>query len=306
MHSRMSDTRYSRLAEQILARKPHRVAVPPPEGQSFRWHELDFPARTGRLTVHPEYEVQLIRSGYGQVIIGDRARAYAPGHIALIGSDVPHAVIPRDPEPVPSASAVVHFSGAWLEGLDRVMPELRSVVRVLTESKRGIILVGESARRATHDIESMGTSSGAARLAHLVALLGTFAAAPGADRAYVASSLFRVSADPLDAQAADVGLSYIIDNLATDLSVAGAAIAARMSESTFSKHFKQATGATFTETVRSLRIAHAQRLLERTDEAISVIAERAGYNNLSNFNRQFRAVVGVAPAVYRRRTRGRD
>jgi AraC-like DNA-binding protein len=44
----------------------------------------------------------------------------------------------------------------------------------------------------------------------------------------------------------------------------------------------------------------AVQLLENSDEPISTICHRTGYQNLSNFNRQFRREYGITPGQYRR------
>lgn len=72
-----------------------------------------------------------------------------------------------------------------------------------------------------------------------------------------------------------------------------------MSEPTFSKYFKRAAGVTFSNMVKRLRIAHARRLLDTTDLSTAKVARASGYNNLSNFNRQFLAEVGLTPTAYR-------
>ncbi|CAN5632633.1 AraC family transcriptional regulator [soil metagenome] len=307
----MSDINKSRrnvaLTRQILARNPRRVAAPPVEGESFRWFEIDFPARTARLTYHPDFEVHLIRRTHGRFIIGDRSQAFGPGHIALIGANVPHGVVSLldEGQTVQRASAVVQFGEPWISALAFAIPELAPIGTVLAESSRGVVLAGAAARRAVWEMEAIGRTRGPLRVGHLFALLSAFASAPKHEKRLVASALFATTLDPKQSAAADAGLAYILDNLSTDLTLAGAAISARMSESAFSKHFKLATGATFSDTVRSLRIAQARRLLERTDKPVAVISQEVGYHNLSNFNRQFLALTSLSPAAYRRRTRQR-
>lgn len=297
--------RHVELTRQILDRNPRRVVAPPADGESFRWFELDFPTRSARLTYHPEFEVHLIRRTHGRFIIGDRSHTFAPGHIALIGANVPHGLVSLldDGQRVQAAGAVVQFGEPWISSLASAIPELASVRAALAESSRGIVLSGAAARRAVWEMESIGRTRGPLRVGHLFALLSAFASAPKHEKRLVASPLFSTTLDPKQSAAADAGLAYILGNLSTDLTLAGAAISARMSESAFSKHFKLATGATFTDTVRSLRITQARRLLERTDKPVAVISQEVGYHNLSNFNRQFLALTGVSPAAYRRRTR---
>ena len=107
---------------------------------------------------------------------------------------------------------------------------------------------------------------------------------------------------PTDAgsqEAVEAGLSYIFENLTGDIRLATAARLAYMSEPTFSKYFKSATGMTFSSMVKKLRIAHARRLLDTTDHAVARVAEMSGYHNMANFNRQFLAEVGTTPTKYR-------
>lgn len=56
---------------------------------------------------------------------------------------------------------------------------------------------------------------------------------------------------------------------------------------------------TFSGMVKKLRIAHARRLLDTTDDAIAQVAAASGYHNMANFNRQFLSEVGTTPTRYR-------
>jgi AraC-like DNA-binding protein len=95
------------------------------------------------------------------------------------------------------------------------------------------------------------------------------------------------------------GVKYIFENLTLDIRMSEAARIAHMSEPTFSKYFKKASGLTFSDMVRKLRIAHACRLLDQTDQSIASIGRSSGYGNLANFNRKFLAEIGLTPSAYR-------
>lgn len=93
------------------------------------------------------------------------------------------------------------------------------------------------------------------------------------------------------------------DLLASDLRYIQQSDIARravMTPSAFSRLFRSATGDTFTSFLRRLRLSRACDLLVTTDEAISAIGEKAGFTNLSNFNRYFLTEKGVTPRQYRR------
>jgi AraC-like DNA-binding protein len=72
-----------------------------------------------------------------------------------------------------------------------------------------------------------------------------------------------------------------------------------MSESQFSRIFKDASGLTFSEMIRKLRIEHSCKLLSATELSVASICKDCGFTNLSNFNRQFLREMGVTPREFR-------
>jgi AraC-like DNA-binding protein len=99
----------------------------------------------------------------------------------------------------------------------------------------------------------------------------------------------------------DIILEYVFSNHAGTIKMSEAAALVGMAEPTFSKYFKRATGQNFSDLVRKLRLAHARRLLESSDKAISDICYEVGFSNLSNFNRHFLNDTGETPRNYRQR-----
>lgn len=63
----------------------------------------------------------------------------------------------------------------------------------------------------------------------------------------------------------------------------------------------QTHGPNLRDLFRKLRLAHARRLLERSDKAISDICYEVGFSNLSNFNRHFLNDAGETPRQFRQR-----
>jgi len=74
-----------------------------------------------------------------------------------------------------------------------------------------------------------------------------------------------------------------------------------MSAGAFSRFFHAATGRTFIKAVGDLRISHACQMLRNTDKTVAEICFDSGFENLSNFNRQFRARKAMAPNEFRER-----
>lgn len=121
---------------------------------------------------------------------------------------------------------------------------------------------------------------------------------------YLAEEWFRPQLDSQAAAVVDLVLEYVFSNHAGSVKMSEAAALVGMPEPTFSKYFKRATGQNFSDLVRKLRLAHARRLLERTDKAISDICYEVGFSNLSNFNRHFLNDAGETPRNYRQRVQG--
>ena len=78
------------------------------------------------------------------------------------------------------------------------------------------------------------------------------------------------------------------------------------SPSGFSRAFHKQTGMTFMHYVNSMRINRACEMLVAGQRKITEICYEVGFNNLSNFNRQFLAHKAMAPRAFRfhQRTNG--
>ncbi|MCU1532501.1 MAG: AraC family transcriptional regulator [Arthrobacter sp.] len=299
----LSDDATARLAERLLGMRANREVIPADPNHSVRWHEHDYPSPLARWNYHPEYEIHLIRRGTGKFIVGDHIGTFEAGHVSLVGSGLPHDWV-SDLEPgevLERRDAVIQFDGKWVQQAASVVPEMLEVKPLLEQSARGIEFLGRSAEAAAASIEAMGASTGLERLQHLVEVFAILVRAPQDERRYLADEWFRPQLDGQAAAVVDIVLEYVFSNHAGNVRMSEAAALVGMSEPTFSKYFKRAMGQNFSDLVRKLRLAHARRLLERSDKAISDICYEVGFSNLSNFNRHFLNDAGETPRHYRQR-----
>lgn len=77
-----------------------------------------------------------------------------------------------------------------------------------------------------------------------------------------------------------------------------------MSRRTFTRRFRQVTGATVGAWLLNQRLAQAQRLLETTAHSIDQIAQLAGFGSEAALRQQFSKVLKTSPSRYRREFRG--
>lgn len=101
----------------------------------------------------------------------------------------------------------------------------------------------------------------------------------------------------------DIGgvMEWARARLAMPLSVPALARQAAMSERTFLRRFRDATGLAPMDWLQRERMARAQELLETVDRPLADIAEQCGYQSLETFRTAFKRVVGASPAAYRAR-----
>lgn len=180
------------VAEQLVGRPAGREVVITDPDSSVRWHQHDYPYPQAQWNYHPELEVHLIRHGTGRFIVGDRIGTFGPGHLVLVGPDLPHEWI-SDLEPGQTQhkrDTVLQFEQDWLRSCQAVLPELDAVQRLVHQASRGIEFSGDAAAEAAEHLEAMGTSTGPRRLAHFFHLFAILATAPSGDRKTLAHEWF--------------------------------------------------------------------------------------------------------------------
>ena len=84
------------------------------------------------------------------------------------------------------------------------------------------------------------------------------------------------------------------------LCIADAAALCQCSPSHFMRWFRQMTGQSFITFLKEYRLNAAAEALHATDDTVLNIAGQCGFENLSYFNRAFKAHFGMTPREYRR------
>lgn len=291
------------FSQRVLGTHADREVVPRDPDHCVRWHQHDYPCPTARWNYHPEFEIHLIRKGRGTFIVGDHIGTFEAGQVCLVGSGIPHDWVSdrASGEVIENRDAVIQFHPAWFRQCAELIPELTEMNHLLHETAKGVEFTGATAERAASHIEAVGGSDRLERLHHLVSLFTVLARSPDSERRRLADGWVRPDLDDETTAVAEIALGYLFERHSGAVKLSDAADLVGMTEPTFSKHFKRATGQTFSDILRKLRIAHARQLLEGKDLRVSDICYEAGYANLSNFNRQFLREVGQTPREYRRR-----
>ncbi|MFL9905366.1 AraC family transcriptional regulator [Paraburkholderia sp. RL17-337-BIB-A] len=268
--------------------------------ESFKVWSHGYPYRTVRWHFHPEYEIHLIVATTGKMFVGDHISSFVPGNLVLLGPNLPHNWVSDVPEgeTIAQRNLVLQFGQEFVSSCMGSFPEWRQVEALLADSRRGVLFGAEtSAAIRPLFLELLG-ARGLRRLVLFMSMIESLMNAE--DRETLASPAYQVDPSGFASSRINHALSYIGKNLANDLRESDLAQLAGQSVSAFSRYFRRHTGLPFVQYVNRMRINLACQLLADDELSVTDICFKAGFNNLSNFNRQFLAVKGMAPSKFRR------
>ena len=101
-------------------------------------------------------------------------------------------------------------------------------------------------------------------------------------------------------------VSFCSKNYAQDLSLTALEENLHLNKYYISHLFSSKLGLRFNDYVNSLRISEACRLLLNSDESITAICDRVGFNTLRTFNRAFMKQMNTSPSDYRKNRTRKD
>ncbi|MBB5202308.1 AraC family transcriptional regulator [Glaciimonas immobilis] len=267
--------------------------------ESFTAWSHGYPYRTVRWHFHPEYEIHLVTATSGRMFVGDYIGTFAPGNLVMLGPNLPHNWVSElaDGQSVKQRCLVVQFPGEALFNAIDVFPELKSVKSILTESRSGLLFSPSTALAAQPLMRELTEARGFRRIQLFLGLLEVMTLDVGRTR--LAS--YDYASDPLDFMSSKINLAvtHISNNLSTELHEPDLAALTGQSVSAFSRAFRKHTGMTFVSYVNHLRIKASCELLTKGQMSITDICFNVGFNNLSNFNRQFLMQKGMSPSAFR-------
>ncbi len=269
------------------------------DDQSFKVWSHGYPYRTVRWHFHPEYELHLVTATEGDRYVGDHIGPFCVGDLVLVGPNLPHNWISDAPQggSVEERCLIVQFTGDFIAACTTTFPELRFVQPLLDEAFRGVRFDAAVAGRVAPLMRDLLEASGARRIALFINILDLIGRAE--HRAPLASIGFQPNRSAYLSTTMNLVLQHIGRNFTHDLSEPDLARLSQQSVSTFSRSFRKHTGMTFVQYVNSLRIKLACQHLGQADLTITEICYAVGFNNVSNFNRQFLAAKGMPPSRFR-------
>jgi len=250
---------------------------------------------------HPELELVIIHESTGTRFVGDNIEKFEPGEIVLIGKNLPHMwlndKIYFEGNPNLKAKAhVIHFHKTFASGLAQ-FPELSCILKLLNKSKRGIEF--EDKNRNRDVITAVNDMFNLKKYEKIIKLLEILKCLSDQNDYKTLSSTGYVDkfSEKKDTKILKV-YKYIMNNFTQGICLDEAADLINMNPSAFSRYFKRIHKKTFTRYVNEVKVGYACKLLIEQKFNIAEICYKSGFNNVSNFNRQFKSIKEMTPSDF--------
>lgn len=263
---------------------------------SFRIMPLKVRSFEGRWHFHPEYELTLILKSRGRRFVGDSIERFQEGDLVLIGPNLPHFWV-SDQGTKRAEAVVIQFLEDFAGGQFFSIPEVSELEGLLERSNRGLHFRGKIALKGAKAIAELPRLKGIQRFTRTLEILCLLASAR--DARPLSSPLFRPVLDLRASERINRACRYVFDHFLEPIGLKEIAAEAGMSPAAFSRYFKRMTGRNVVTLLSQTRLGHATRLLLDTEWTVARICFESGFNNISNFNRQFLALHGTTPSQWR-------
>lgn len=251
---------------------------------------------------HPEFELTLVTGSAGTRIVGDSTQSYKDEDLVLIGPYLFHKWDDEDMQGTPSHPCRVITIQFDMHLFDKAFLNKKpfsGIQRLLASSGRGIRFFGATHKLAKSKIQKLTRKGGMESAIEFLLLLDMLSRSPEFE--LLASEGFDVNPVQVNSKRLHAAYQFIRKYFQeSGLKMSDVAAEVNLGDSAFSHFFKKATNKSFSDYLIAMRIDHACKLLIESDEQISKIAFLSGFNNMANFNRQFKEMHQCTPMRFRK------
>ncbi|USH03174.1 AraC family transcriptional regulator [Grimontia kaedaensis] len=277
------------------------------------WHFVDYQCTTSKLGVqcdwhyHDEIELVLYYDPHhvapGKIIIDDYVGEAAHGNAYVTGPGLPHMLTrvasTATPER-PSSSHVLWLDQSWIQSLVATVPALSAVSDMLVRANKGLMLSKATFEALYPLMNGAAQLKPAAQFVRVVEILMLLCEDKSAQTLTSRPFCFYVAKDTPILDKLEKAQQFIADNFNEQISVQDICNHLHMSESSVYRMFEKHFADSFSDHLKNYRLGKACEILVRSNIPVSVVAERVGFSNLSNFNRQFKTTKGMTPTDFRK------
>ena len=248
---------------------------------------------------HREYELNFVQDGKGvRRIVGDSVEEIGDLDLVLIaGENLEHVWEQGSCTSPDIREITIQFSPDLFSTDLLHKNQFSRIEKMLEKATHGVSFPADAILKTYHWLDTLATHQDSFR--QFVDCLQLLYELSGSDYKILSSSSFSHASDDPGSHRIQKVKEYINEHYAEPITLEMLAGMVGMSPSSFSRFFKQHTNRTLTSYLIDMRLGQAARALVDTSMNISEICYACGFNNLSNFNRIFKAKRGVSPRDFR-------
>ena len=271
--------------------------IPKPENNALIYQEEKALVFYDKFHQHDEIQISFIAEGTGTLVVGDTINYYKKGDVLTIGSNLPHVFKSDSSLKTTSKMLTLFFlKDAFGETFFK-LEELRELKPFFKKADYGFKVSSKSRILETLYIQLAESS----KLNRFIILLEVLKTLSKSKTQPLSSFIYdKKYTDSEGKRMRDV-LDFTMQNYHQPISLNDIAAVSAMTKNAFCKYFKKRTNKSYFTFLNELRVENACKLL-LSEEGFSIaeIAEKSGFNNISNFNRQFKSVKKSVPSEYRK------
>ncbi|MFN5423320.1 MAG: AraC family transcriptional regulator [bacterium] len=248
---------------------------------------------------HPEIEITHIINGKGVLVIGDKAIPYNKDELILIAPNIPHEWRSERNE-IPdnhTQSISIHFEKYFTGKLFYEIPETIYIKQLIEQAEVSIRIIDKKVKNTIKEyMRLLLDAKGIDRISLLLKILNSISTCNTIEVIYGGGAL-KSRTEEQNSRINKV-FRYVIDNFKHTITIDDAAKEANLTNTSFCRFFKQRTRKSFIQYVNEVRVEYACKLLIGGVDTINQVAHKSGFENISNFNTQFKKIVHKTPREF--------
>ncbi|WNW02388.1 AraC family transcriptional regulator [Tenacibaculum sp. HL-MS23] len=270
--------------------------IPKPENSFLIYQEDIEVVFYDKLHQHDEIQISFIERGKGTLLVGDKVSSYFENDIFIIGSNLPHAFKSDKNTEDTSKMLSIFFTTSSFGDSFFELNELAEIKKFLSKTLQGLVI-------KTHKneiIKNFIKLKDASKLERFILFLEVLKIFSNAKSAPLSMFVYDKKYSDIEGKRMRNVFDFTLENACQNITLDDIASVANMTKNAFCKYFKKRTNKTFVRFLIELRIENACKLLSTNkDLSINDIAFKSGFNNISNFNRQFKMIKHMTPNTFR-------
>ena len=271
--------------------------IPKPEKNALIYQEDIELVFYDKLHQHNEIQISFIEKGNGTLLVGDKISSYTENDIFIIGSNLPHAFKSDKNREEKSKMLSLFFTETSFGESFFELNELVEINNFFSKSLQGLTLKSNK----TEVIKKFLRLKKASKLERFILFLEILKIASETTSEPLSTFVYTKKYSDIEGKRMRNVFDFTIENAHHKISLEHISNVANMTKNAFCKYFKKRTNKTYISFLTELRIENACKLLNAdTDLSINEIAFKSGFNNISNFNRQFKMKKGISPNTFRK------